>query len=323
MPVSSNASRRTRSAVLALLLLGSLVLGAVAGVLPGFGAPAEAAVRPDKLQPSSPINRVLIISIPHVGWADLQHADAPNLKRLLRRSAVANMTARSGGGGPVSGYLTLGAGKRSLGTNTPSDGMGFGVDERFGDDTAGAAFERRTGISRSRGLVQLGIVGLRSVNEAEPGGSSIGALGTSLRDAGYHAAVIGNSDGSVPDDGLDRYRRYLVTGLMSAAGTVEGGQVDRSLLVPDAAAPFGLRLDNDAVLAAFQDAWTPKSVVMVEGSDIVRAVDARAPAVTKQDAKSYQAALARTDELVGKLLGEVDPAHDAVVVVSPYASRVT
>ena len=323
MSASSHVSRRTRSALLALLLLGSLVAGAMAGVLPGSGASAGAAVATTKLQPSGSIDRVLIISIPHVGWADLQHAHAPNLKRLLRRSAVANLTARSGGGGPVAGYLTLGAGKRSLGTNTPSDGMGFGVDERFGDDTAGAAFARRTGIDRASGLVQLGIVGLQSVNDAEPGGSSIGALGTSLRGAGYRTAVIGNSDGSVPDDGLDRYRRYLVTGLMSKAGTVDGGQVDRKLLVPDASAPFGLRLDNDAVLAAFQAAWTPKSVVMVEGSDIVRAIDSRTPAVASQDVKSYETAIANTDELVGKLLGEVDPAHDAVIVVGPYPSRVT
>ena len=31
----------------------------------------------------------------------------------------------------------------------------------------------------------------------------------------------------------------------------------------------------------------------------------------------------RTDELVGALLDEVDPTRDAVVVVSPYGSRVT
>jgi hypothetical protein len=201
--------------------------------------------------------------------------------------------------------------------------MGFGVDDPFGDDTAGAAFGRRTGIDRTRGLVQLGIVGLNDVNDAEAGGTSVGALGTALRDAGYRTAVIGNSDGSVPDDALDRYRRYLVTGLMTDAGTVDGGRVDRKLLVPDAGAPFGLRLDNDAVLASFRDAWTPKSVVMVEGSDIVRAVASRPPAVAAQDAKSYETALARTDELVGQLLDEVDPARDAVIVVSPYGSRVT
>jgi len=327
LAMSAHVARRTRSAVLTLVLLAGVVLAALAGTAGPAGASVPGSLPgtagTEKLQPSRTPDRVLVISIPHVGWADLEHADAPNLKRLLAGSAVANMTARSGGGGFVAGYLTLGAGKRSKGTDTPSDGMGFGVDDRFGDDTAGDAFARRTGIHRARGLVQLGIVGLVDVNDAEPGGSSIGALGTALQDAGYRTAVIGNSDGSVPDDALDRYRRYLVTGLMTEHGTVDGGEVSRGLLEPDPAAPFGLRLDNDAVLDAFRTAWTPKSVVMVEGSDIVRAVASRPPALAAQDAKSYEDALHRTDELVGSLLDEVDPARDAVVVVAPYGSRVT
>ena len=92
-------------------------------------------------------------------------------------------------------------------------------------------------------------------------------------------AVIGNGDGSTPDDELPRYRRYDVGGLMNERGTVNGGQVDRDLLEPDPDAPFGLRLDNDAVVAAFQDAWQDKSVVMVEGSDLLRAVASRPPSV--------------------------------------------
>jgi len=324
MSVSLVAARRTRSAIFALALVAGVLLAVVVGSVPGFGGvPAGAATRSEKLTPSRPIHRVLVISIPHVGWEELERADAPNLKRLLGKSAVANMTARSGGGGFVAGYATLGAGKRSKGTDTPSDGMGFGVDDRFGDDTAGAAFARRTGIERRRGLVQLGIVGLVDVNDAEAGGSSVGALGTALDAAGYRTAVIGNSDGSVPDDALDRYRRYLVTGLMTEAGTVDGGRVDRKLLEPDAAAPFGLRLDDDAVLDAFRTAWKDRSVVMVEGSDIVRAVASRPPAVASQDAKSYAEALTRTDDLVGALLEEVDPTRDAVVVVSPYGSRIS
>jgi hypothetical protein len=313
------AVRRTCSAVLGILLVAGVGLGVVAGPADA----AEAARPAEQLQPSRPVDRVLVISIPHVGWADLEQADAPNLKRLLAQSAVANMTARSGGGGFVAGYATLGAGKRSKGTDTPSDGMGFGVDDRFGDDTAGDAFARRTGIARTRGLVQLGIVGLVAVNDEEAGGSSVGALGTALNRAGYTTAVIGNSDGSVPDDALGRYRRFLVTGLMTERGTVDGGEVSRRLLERDPTAPFGLRLDAAAVLDAFRAVWTDKSVVMVEGSDIVRAVASRPPALATQDVESYETAIRRTDDVVGALLDQVDPTRDAVVVVSPYGSRVT
>lgn len=320
--VRTRAPASALSAVLRVglvLLIGALLVG---GDFLG-ASPTGAAVVRAPIEPARPVNRVLVISIPHVGWADLRREHATNLRRLLGKSAVANMTARSGGGGFAAGYLTLGAGKRSKGTDTPSDGMGFDVDDRFGDATAGDAFTRRTGVNVDSGLVQLGIVALQDINEAEAGGTSVGALGTALDDAGYSTAVIGNGDGSVPDDLLARYRRYAVAGLMDEAGTVSAGQVDRALLEPDADAPFGLRLDNDAVLAAFEDAWQPKSVVLVEGSDLLRAVASRPPSVESQDRKSYAQAIQRTDELVGELLDEIDFSRDAVVVLSPYGSRVT
>jgi hypothetical protein len=262
-----------------VLLVALLAFGTILIVAIDTAASAGATVHAKPLEPTRPVSRVLVISIPHVGWEDLRREHAPNLERLLGQSAVANMTARSGGGGFAAGYLTLGAGKRSKGTDTPSDGMGFGVDERFGTSTAGEAFARRTGIDRDEGLVELGIVGLVDINDAEPGGSSIGALGTALEQAGYSTAVIGNGDGSTPDDELPRYRRYAVAGLMTERGTVDGGQVDRDLLEPDPDAPFGLRLDNDAVVEAFQGAWHDKSVVMVEASDLLRAVASRPPSV--------------------------------------------
>jgi hypothetical protein len=322
------AERRARSAGVAVIVSVILLVGAcVASTFDAwwspFARPAGAAVTSAKLEPTRPVERVLIVSIPHVGWADLVQAPAPNLQRLLGDAAIANMTARSGGGGLVSGYLTLGAGKRSRGTATPSDGMGFGVDDRFGDGTAGRAFARRTGSTPADGVVALGIVGLREENERQPGGSSVGALGTALRDAGFRTAVIGNSDGFAPDMELDRYRRYVVTGLMTERGTVDGGRVDRGLLEKDPDSPFGLRLDVDEVVDAFRAVWVPRSVVMVEGSDIIRAAASRLPAIPAQDAESYEAALRRTDQLVGRLLEDVDPRRDAVVVVSPNSSKLT
>ena len=308
------AARRLRSAG-SFLVVGATV---VTVILAGSVGTAGAA----PLEPTRPVDRVLIVSIPNVGWTDLAEADAPNLRRLLAASAVANLTARNGGGGPAAGYLTLGAGKRALGTLTPSDGMGFGADDRFGDSTAADAFRRRTGRRAPAGsVVDLGIVGIDSVNAAEAGGSSIGALGTALRRGGWTTAVIGNGDGSVPDDLLPRYRRYVVGGIIGRDGTVDAGRVDAGLLEDDPAAPFGVRLDNAAVVDAFTDVWTDRVTVLVEASDLARAAVARVASVSAQDQAAYRAALARSDALVGDLLEQVDPAHDAVVVVSPAASR--
>ena len=58
---------------------------------------------------------------------------------------------------------------------------------------------------------------------------------------------------------------------MDSKGRVPAGSVSDDLLEPDPHAPFGLRTDNDAAYRAFSDAWQQGGVVLVEGSDLLRA----------------------------------------------------
>ena len=61
--------------------------------------------------------------------------------------------------------------------------------------------------------------------------------------------------------------------------------------------------------------------MLVEGSDLLRA-DLYTDFLTDDEARvQKQAALHRTDELVGRMLADVDPARDAVFVVSPASPR--
>ena len=108
---------------------------------------------------------------------------------------------------------------------------------------------------------------------------------------------------------------------MTHAGTVSGGEVGNQLLTADERAPFGVRLDNDAAYRAFSTAWAAGGVVLVEGSDILRADLSTDVFTDDQLAVQKQVALRRTDELVGRLLADVDPARDAVLVVSPASPR--
>jgi hypothetical protein len=131
--------------------------------------------------------------------------------------------------------------------------------------------------------------------------------------------VIANGDGSDPSTPATRvspWRRAAVAGLMTSDGKVPGGRVDVGLLQHDDASPFGVRLDAGRVVSAFTDAWTPGSVVLVEGSDLVRADLAARFASDDQAVKIRARALERTDLVVGRLLAHVDPA-DAVIVVGP------
>ena len=156
--------------------------------------------------------------------------------------------------------------------------------------------------------MHLGIARLASVNAGEPYGAKIGALGDALAGAGYERAVIGNTDGAVPDDPAGAaYHRDAATALIDSTGVVPSGSVGTDLLQADRNAPFGERLDPNKVLAAFTSVWRDHSVVLVEASDLAR-VDSYAHYVTgAQHLRQLHDALAETDALVGRLLAKVDP----------------
>ena len=206
--------------------------------------------------------RVLVISLPATEWADFDHATTPNLDRLFAQSAVGAMVT-NGVDRPTSlpsGYVTLGAGARAVG-NSSTGGQGFGVDEPFGRDPAGDVFTTRTGIPAGNGLVYMPITETIDSNDSELYGAKVGLLGDELARAGIARGVVANGDGSDPSTPETRsspWRRAAVAALMTSDGKVPRGKVDPALLQPDAAAPFGVRLDPDRVVRAFNDAWTAR-----------------------------------------------------------------
>jgi hypothetical protein len=303
-------SRATRALVFVLVIIGTV--GAGAGIA-GAGAPASRNVR-----------RVLVISLPATSWADIQAADAPHLRQLLADSAIADMVTRTAGrkGSISAGYTALGAGGRAS-ANSLLAGQAFEVSEPYGESTAGAVYRQRTGVDATSGIVQLGVDDLIHENAAGLYDPQLGALGDTLAAANVPRAVIANGDGAQPvvDDPLPEFQRSAVNALMGHDGRVPQGAVGPELLVPDPHAPFGVRMDNDVAYRAFSRAWSDGGVVLVEGSDLLRA-DLYSEFLTPDAlAVQKQAALRRTDALVGRMLADVDPARDAVFVVSPASPR--
>ncbi|MGH9049826.1 MAG: hypothetical protein ACRDY4_08865 [Acidimicrobiia bacterium] len=296
-----------------------VVLAIVVGTL-GAAAIATPARADDAAGRDQP--RVLLISVPGLTWEDIDrnHDDIPNLAGLLDSSAVADLATRtiSRWVDVADGYSTLNAGTRAVGAGGAADGEAFAVDARFGIDTAGSVFERRTGQEVERGIVALSLAEIIEENDAELYDAEVGALGDALAESGHARAVVGNADGVDPTQpGELIYGRTVVEGLMGSDGVVPSGSVGPGLLVEDAAAPFGLRLDNEAVAAAFSDAWEPGAVVLVEASDLVREDAYRSFATADERARLFREALRATDDLVGRLLDEVDLERDIVMVVGP------
>ncbi len=298
---------------------GALCAAVAVVVLAGGSAlPAAAA------DGAKPARRVFVFSLPHVTWEDLDNfADAvPNLGRFLDHAAVAGLTSRADQRATklADGYLTLGTGTRTVG-DPPTDGDALGVDEQFGRDTAGQVFRQRTGRTVTRGIVALSMPRVTESNDALLYDAEPGALAVALRDADIHRAVVANADGRQPDSppspSVSTLRRQAALALVDPRGRVPSGTVDESLLQADPVSPYGLRLDEDAVVRAFERQWRDRSVVLVEGSDLVR-TDAYRPFATPYHRDVLlRRALRATDALFGRLLQQVDRTRDAVIVVGP------
>jgi hypothetical protein len=288
------------------LALAAIVLASVAGPVAGAAAASEPAG-----------GRVLVLSLPTLGWDELYRGDTPALDALLDGSAVAAMSVRdvlpeTDAG---DGYATLSAGTRARGV--PTIGQVLEPTEAYRDSSAAAVFARESGLRADTGLLALGFRELVRLNSGLEYDAEVGALGQALADAGVPRAAIANADGV---DLLDPRTRNRAAGvaLVDEQGTVPAGAVDDRLLEAAPDAPFGVQLDRDAVAAAFEMAWDAGGVVLVEGSDLAR-VDRYLPLVAPtRRVELRRAAVRATDELVASLLGSVDEARDAVVVVSPY-----
>lgn len=192
--------------------------------------------------------------------------------------------------------------------------------ENYDGTPAAEEFVRRTGVEPRVGQVfNFGIVSMRDVNSKLLFDAEVGALGDALDEGDIDRAVIANGDHGEGDDDVN-FRREASVGLMDHNGLVQEGRVGRTLLEPDSAAPFGTRYDIDEVADAFGEFWHSDSVVLVEASDMVRYEDAKLLMLPSQQERQRNAAIRRSDELLGRLLDQVDLERDAVVVVAPYAA---
>jgi hypothetical protein len=297
--------------------LAAAVVAGLAGLAGCGGPPADLDAR---------VDRVLIVSLPGVDWADVRGADLPRLDGFVRSAAIADMSTRIGRRPATlaDAYLSLGAGTRAV-APAVDPGVALGPDERFGGAPAADVVARRLG-PVPPGIAYLGIGPATDANADSAFGAEVGSLGDRLAAARVDRAVVANGDAG--EGNLDPHRppgsaygRSAAAMLMGADGVVPDGEVGRTLLTADPTAPFGRRLDRARVLRAVDEAWDGggRSVVLVEASDLSRAAAYRPEAGAGPRRDMRDRALADADALLGDLLTRVDPAHDAVIVLSPVA----
>lgn len=313
--------RATARALVPLLA----VLVAACALLTGPAAPAGAA-GPGDLDVERPVERLVIVTLPGVSWAEARRGDLPVLDALVRESAVGVMSSQVGRGPATTtaAYLTIGAGTRSVvpGIDT---GVALNPDELHGGVKATDILRRRLG-SAVPGIAYLPVGAALDANADSTYGAVPGTLGEELARAGIARAVIANADAAegfpideLPPDGA--YSRSAATALMGLDGIVPEGTVGRDLLMEDPDAAFGRRFARSAVLEAFDRSWLPdrQEVVLLEASDLARAAAYGSRSTPAQRVALRREALEDADALLGDVLDRVDPETDAVLVLSATA----
>ena len=306
-----------RSKILALLVLLGVV-GTLALGLPGTSSGAGA-----QGPPPDHAERILVLSLPGLTWADVQDHDLPNIEAFFEDAALADLAPRgvSARSTPGEAYLTISAGSRAA-SDQLVDGQQLAVDQQSAGSTAGEIFGRRTGTEPDGTYVSLPWPTLERVNDAEPFDTELGLLAETLGENGRGVAAIGNADGS--DAIGPSYERQVGLAAVTGDGVVPAGELGHALIVDDPARPFGERLDVEAVVDEFGAAWASFSserdggMVLVESSDLARTMRYRDRVSGDRYEQLWAQALADSDALAGRLLASVDPERDAVLMVAPY-----
>jgi hypothetical protein len=314
---------RRAAAVLAALLC---LVGVPSALYPGDRAAAATTQDPAQAEGSGgPSERVLVLALPGLRWTDVAEYDLPAIEAFLEDAALADHAPRavSRTAAPGAAYLTISAGARTT-SHSLVDGQQLALDDRSAGSAAGEIFQRRTGTQPDGDYVSLAWPSLLQRNDDQPYDAELGLLADTLADADLRAAAVGNADGT--DTVADSNERQVGLALANSDGVIGAGDLDTGLLLADPARPFGLRLDVDLVVESFREHWRAAApegsasggVVVVEASDLARTMRYRDSIDGSRYDELWSDALADADELVGRLLDEVDPSRDAVLLVAPY-----
>ena len=256
--------------------------------------------------------RVIVVSLPGLRWADLEGRDLPTFERLLRASAVAQLSVRTLGPttSAAEGYATIGAGNRA-GAPGRVGGLALDATQPFENGSAREAFARRCGCrTAGAAVVHLDMAQVRAYNDQLLYGSAAGLLGHALHRAGLTTAVIANADTAVEPDDEERHREAALA-VSDLRGRVDAGTVGADLVHEDPTAPFGLRLALEAVDLPDAD------VTLVEASDLARLEQLRPLATEEAVEAAHGRVLTWTDQLLERVLSQVDLERDLVVLVAP------
>lgn len=308
--------RKTHFRVL-LVALSALLL---------FGS-APLPLTAEEARPADPM--VVLVLAPHLTWDDFESDQAPFLREIRDRGAVANMNTASRNRLALRrDDLDQAALTYSSGSWADSDfraTRAHSTDEITPAGVAGEVYERVMGSAPdTASVVFLGLPRTQWLNDLVPTlDIRIGALGDAVVRAGGSTAAVGNSDLGPGPEPADLMRPAALVA-MDSQGRVRFGDVSQRLLKADLAAPLGVTADLDRYTGTITDAILAlqrvggPSLLVIDPGDLARAeVSARdfAPMVA---ASHRDKALASLDSIV-RLTAEEMPEGARLMVIGTSA----
>jgi len=260
--------------------------------------------------------KIVIVSIPMVGWEDVVAGDAPNLARLADEWSVAALSLRTVGSKTdlASALVTIGAGNRARAHGAQATEEGDADSAPNAVPGPGGAFVR-------------GMSDIRADNADLDFGAVPGALGERLKLAGLQTGVAGNADGGYirptsrvrKGTGIER-KRFGALALADRRGRVDVAIVGDELNLADPETLNGFRADQAALVAAADQVISSSDVSVIELTDTYReSVIAEASLhhlpTPEGPLPQVRAAVRRDDALLGEVLARVDLSVDSVLVL--------
>lgn len=267
-------------------------------------------------------SRVVVVIAGSSSIRDFADPTLPGFPELFSKGSAALLNVRAGRwsrdsepgakSGFESGCVSLGAGAMATaGAEASRAGSACG---EIGGTRVSDLFRARTDINPAPDQVlHLEIAKLNRINAAASYRARPGALGSALREAGIHTAVVGDSDiaGGI--------HREVVTVAMDSSGVVDYGQVEGLFSSPDGKSPYGSRTDTAALLDGIDSALKHSRFVVVDFGDTFRADEYAESCTDEQAVAVRHAADARLGAFVQSLAARLNLAQDFLIVLSPNA----
>ncbi len=265
--------------------------------------------------------KALIMVMDYIDINDLAVASTPNIDNLLKDSGIGLMNIRAKNRYPSSAYMSIAVGYR-VGTINRAE-LSFNIDEPVHNFpniyegyqhylTAGEFYQLFTGTNPTTArIVNLFSENIKKNSLLYNPPYEMGQIGKIARDNNIALAVIGNADTR------DTLNRNIAILGMDENGVVYKGDVSSNTTTFDPLVAGGIKSNHEVIAEKFKDLFSVAQIIIVDLGDTTRVEMSRFTTSDEIVFQQRQAAIERNDDLIGKLITQVDLNNTMVIIITP------